>query len=345
MKKKVLVIATSRNTKGGITSVIEAHEAGEQWKRFCCKWIQTHKDGNCFIRIFYFIRAFICFMFYLPFYDIVHIHLSSTTSAIRKTFFFLLSWMLGKKIILHFHAFSLESSIQRMPKLYRFLFLHSDIVLVLSAYWKEVIKENIGRKCNVDILFNSCPTVNRNISRNASVKYILYAGAICARKGYLDLINAFAQIAHRYPDWKLYFAGNGTIDEGIEQVRNQGIESQVIFLGWINGETKETIFRNASIFCLPSYAEGFPMAILDAWAYGLPVITTPVGGIPDIADDGKNMLLFNPGDIDKLVEQLERMIIDKVLRDQISDASNILAKTIFNIDVVNSQLASIYSSL
>ena len=43
---KVLVIATSRKTRGGITSVVKAHETGEQWKKYHCRWIETHRDGN-----------------------------------------------------------------------------------------------------------------------------------------------------------------------------------------------------------------------------------------------------------------------------------------------------------
>lgn len=78
-----------------------------------------------------------------------------------------------------------------------------------------------------------------------------------------------------------------------------------MFLGWVSGEAKDNAFKEAMIFCLPSYAEGFPMSVLDAWSYGLPVITTPVGGIPDVAQDGVNMLLFNPGDIDMLAKQMK----------------------------------------
>lgn len=87
------------------------------------------------------------------------------------------------------------------------------------------------------------------------------------------------------------------------------------------------------------------MAVLDAWAYGLPVITTPVGGIPDIAVDGENMLLFNAGDIDKLAENMQRLIDDNELRNKIIKESVNLANTTFNIDTINNQIGCLYQEL
>lgn len=87
------------------------------------------------------------------------------------------------------------------------------------------------------------------------------------------------------------------------------------------------------------------MAVLDAWAYGLPVITTPVGGIPDIAIDGENMLLFNAGDIDKLAENMQRLIDDNELRNKIIKESVNLANTTFNIDTINNQIGSLYQEM
>ena len=72
-----------------------------------------------------------------------------------------------------------------------------------------------------------------------------------------------------------------------------GVADRVDFLGWVAGANKDRAFRQVSIFCLPSYAEGFPMAVLDAWAYALPVAATPVGGLPDIVSDGEDLMLFN----------------------------------------------------
>ena len=87
------------------------------------------------------------------------------------------------------------------------------------------------------------------------------------------------------------------------------------------------------------------MAVLDAWAYGLPVITTPVGGVPDVAIDGENMLLFNPGDINTLAEKLDFMMSDEALRDKLSAASIKLAAEKFNLSTITEQVEEIYGTL
>lgn len=87
------------------------------------------------------------------------------------------------------------------------------------------------------------------------------------------------------------------------------------------------------------------MGVLDAWAYGLPVITTPVGGIPDIAKDGKNCLLFNPGDTNKLAEQMDKMMSSETLRIDIAKESSELAKGIFSVEEVTGRLENIYKML
>ena len=99
---KVLVVATSRKTRGGITSVVKAHERGEQWNKYHCRWIETHRDGNVVRKLWYMMRALVGYVFLLPFYDIVHIHIATSQSAKRKQFFFYIAKFMGKKIIFHY---------------------------------------------------------------------------------------------------------------------------------------------------------------------------------------------------------------------------------------------------
>lgn len=341
---KVLVIATSRKTRGGITSVVKAHETGEQWKKYHCKWIQTHRDGNPIRKIWYLVTALLKYITLLPFCDIVHIHIATTQSAKRKVLFFYPAKWLGKKTIFHFHPSNEKFLFEPYnQKLYRSLFSKADLILVLSEQWRRWIKEALGLTEHIEVLYNPCPIVNHRTDLHK--KNILFAGTIIPRKGYADLIKGFAPIAPKHPDWKITFAGNGEIERAKEIAKEVHIENQVIFLGWVNGKEKEKAFQEASIYCLASYGEGFPMGVLDAWAYGIPCVVTPVGGLPDIITEGENALTFSPGDTETLAKQLERMITDDSLREKIEKESLNLSQTTFNINTINQQLDKIYSSL
>lgn len=340
--KKVLIIATSRKTRGGITAVIKAHETGEQWKRFHCHWIQTHRDGPVWRKLLYLAIAWVDYVVRIPFYDIIHVHFSLRTTARRKVPFVKLAKLLGKKVIVHLHCGDQIDS--RWNEDYEYLFANADKALFLSECLKTRVEHLSGLNSNYEVCYNPCPVVAQQ-EKVAKQNIILFSGTLNAGKGYQDLIRAFALIANRYPTWKLSLAGNGEIDEGKSLAAELGVSAQVKFLGWVTDDAKERAFREASVFCLPSYAEGFPMAVLDAWAYGLPVVTTPVGGIPDVAHDGDNILLFEPGDIETLSMQLERMITNQELRQHISEASTKFATEQFNINVINKQLSRIYEDL
>lgn len=341
---KTLILATSRNTRGGITSVVKAHEQGAQWKEYNCKWIETHIDTGVLAALWYFFKSYVQFLYYLPTAKIIHFHLSEPGSAIRKLLYFYPAHLLKKKTIIHFHAFSPETTINGSKQwVYRYIFCRADKVVVLSDTWKKVVYEAFNNE-NIEVVYNPCTTI---VSENNYFKQknILYAGAINARKGYADMIRAFAKIAHEYSDWNIVFAGNGEIEEGRALAKELGIVNQCKFLGWLNGEQKDKAFKEATIFCLPSYAEGFPMAVLDAWAYGLPVITTPVGGIPDVAKNDENMLVFNPGDVEILADCMQRLITDEILYDKIQKASIDFAENKFSLKEINTQIGNIYNEL
>ena len=340
---KVLVVASSRKTRGGITTVIKQHEKGEQWKKFHCLWIQTHRDGPSWRKVFYFVTAIIEFTFCLPFYDIVHIHHSLQGSTHRKYLFFKLAKAFHKKTVVHIHCGNQLLEVWNDD--YQNMYTRCDRGIALSNNIKEIIESHIGKNDKISVVFNPCPSIVKPVAEAMRKREILFSGTLYEGKGYRDLIRAFGKIAQNHRDWKIVFAGNGEVHLGAEIAKECGISDQCRFLGWVSGDAKDQAYRSASILCLPSYAEGFPMAVLDAWAYGLPVITTPVGGIPDIAEDGRNMLLFNPGDIDVLAKQLDRMISDSSLRESIAKESVRLANTTFNVEAINRKLGDIYASL
>lgn len=344
--KKVLIIATSRKTRGGITAVINFYKIGEQWHTYHCHWIQTHRDGPNWRKVLYLLCAWCDYLCRLPFCDIVHVHASLRTSVRRKKAFVYLAKVFNKKVIMHLHCGTQINEIWNSD--YDYLFRVADASVFLSENLQQMVESHTGKSHKYRVINNPCPIIKLN-SNIQKTKTVLFSGTLDKDKGYQDLLRAFAMIAEKYPQWKVRFAGNGEINIGIAIAKELGISEKVEFLGWISGDQKDKVFQETLIFCLPSYAEGFPMSILDAWSYGVPVITTPVGGIPDVAVDGENILLFNPGDIDTLSKQLEKMIVsyetNQELYEKIHEASIDFAENRFNVNMINHQIGELYAEV
>ena len=340
---KVLIIATSKYTRGGITAVIKAQQKGEQWNRFHCKWIGYHVDRAGWIKALYYMYAFIRYCLLLPFYQIVHYQFSLQTDAKRSYYFFKIAKLLRKKTIIHLHCGDQLSEI--WSPMYEELFTRCNLALVLSPSIKRKVEEYIGTGHRVEVLYNPCPTISQITPFEKRENEILFAGTLNKNKGYADLITGFSKIAKKHPDWKLVFAGNGEVEHAKALADKLGVDDQCQFLGWVNGEQKDAAFRRASVLCLASYQEGFPMAVLDAWAYGVPVVSTPAGGLIDIIEEEKNGLLFNAGNTDMMADKLDKIISNTEFRSQIAAESKLLARTMFNIDNLNKQLGEIYKML
>ena len=339
---RTLIIATSKYTRGGITAVIKAQQRGEQWEKYHCKWIGYHVDRSNWIKVLYYVFAFARYIVLLPFYQIVHLQFSLPTDAKRAYLFFRVAKLFGKKTIIHLHCG--DQLPQIWNPMYEKLFTGCDLALVLSPSIKRKVEEYIGAGYKVKVLYNPCPTIEETTPFDRREKEILFAGTLNKNKGYADLITGFSKIAKRHPDWKVVFAGNGEVEQAKELADKLGIANQCNFLGWVNGEQKDSAFRRASVLCLASYQEGFPMAVLDAWAYGVPIVSTPAGGLIDIVEEGENGLLFEAGNTDQLSEKLEQIISDAALREHIALESRHMADTTFNMDNLNLKLGEIYKN-
>jgi glycosyltransferase involved in cell wall biosynthesis len=346
MSSKVIVLGPGRKTRGGISTVIKEYEQTDAWEEFNCKWIETYIDKGSFHKIAYFIKGFFSYLRSILFHNIVHMHISWSTTAKRKFAFFLLAKALKKKIILHLHsgAEPVLSAKAQFP--YKYMFKHADVTVFLA----ERIKNELNRHYQVQksiVIYNPClSNKKKSITQFADrKKQIVFAGTITEKKGYIDLIEAFAEIAPKYQEWKLIFAGNGEIENAQRICKRLNIENQVELKGWINRDTLQELLAESSVFCLPSYTEGFPMAVLDAWSQGLPVVATPVGGLADVLIHDKNAMVFNPGDKNHLAVLLDELMADENKRQRISVESVKLSLNAFNIDTIAKQLRELYVTL
>jgi glycosyltransferase involved in cell wall biosynthesis len=149
---------------------------------------------------------------------------------------------------------------------------------------------------------------------------VLYAGRLRTRKAVAVLVEAFAKLLETVPA-RLVVAGDGEHRQALEaRVDDLGIGSSVRFLGAVPRPEMLRWYGTADIFCLPSLYEGFPLAILEAMAAGLPVVSTTVSGIPEAVEHGVTGLLVPPEDAAGLASALERLVEDADLRRTMGEA-------------------------
>jgi len=119
----------------------------------------------------------------------------------------------------------------------------------------------------------------------------------------------------------------------------------VSVLGWVSGDDKKKLLETGDIYALPSYNEGLPVSILEAMSWEIAVISTRVGGIPELVRDGTDGILINPGDVTALSQALMRLGKDKEFRQQLGRAARSQVETSYSRENVMPQLEAIYQSL
>ena len=120
-----------------------------------------------------------------------------------------------------------------------------------------------------------------------------------------------------------------------------GSDGEIEILGWVDRRTVRKKLQAADALVLPSYSEGLPMSLLEAMGSGLAVLTTPVGGIPEIVKNNENGLLVEPGNVPELQHALERLT-DKALRRSLGDAAA-ASVTDLSVEEFGTRLLRIYS--
>lgn len=339
----VLMLATSHRTRGGVTAVLDRYRQCPFWSAYRVDWLETHIDKGKGLKLWYAARAFSRYLWIVNRYDIIHVHTSELPSVKRKLPFIWLAKWLGKKVVVHLHIGN-QLAACKENHYYKTLFRKADAVVVLSQSIRRMVVDWFEPGGEVWVIYNPCLPIVPAVYEE-SRRTILFAGTLNANKDYATVIRAFARVAGRYPAWRLILAGNGEVERARALARELGVEPRVLFPGWVRGEEKDALFRNAGLFCLASHAEGFPMAVLDAWAYGLPVVTTPVGGLPDVLRADENALIFEPGDVAGLAERFERALSDGSLRSRLAAESLKLAGGPFSLATANREIEELYQSL
>jgi L-malate glycosyltransferase len=226
------------------------------------------------------------------------------------------------------------------------LFLPEHLIANSESANKRIIAKGIPQE-KLDFVRNIVPA--KNGSRGLEIKNginILFAGRLCEQKRPEAFIRLAFRMSWDLADLPLYFqiAGDGPLRSELEQLARSMTppRKNIRFLG--EQEDMSQLYQEADILVLTSAYEGTPNVILEAMAYGIPVVSTKVGGIPEILDDTRGFLV-EPEDNEGLIKATSKLILNKDLRDKLGTAGREYVLKNHSFDYLKDKLISIYRRL
>lgn len=257
--------------------------------------------------------------------DLVHINLASRGSTYRKLVISAFARLMGLPYVLHLHGAEYRSFWSArdtvMNRAIRTMFARAAGIIVLGSPWKAfVASRDPEAEARIVVVANAVePPRLPHVGGGGNV-HILFLGRIEDRKGVPQLLKALSSMADR-PGWRATIAGDGAVDELRSDLQRLGLSGRVDVPGWQGPDDVAKLLSTSDVLTLPSLAENLPMSVIEAMAYGLGVVVTPVGAVEDIVSHEETGLLVPVGDDQALAAALLRMVDDADLRRRLGTAA------------------------
>lgn len=271
-------------------------------------------NGNGLFWLPYDVIAFILkLIFFTP--DIVLLNPSMARRAIKRDFIFLrIARMFGVKVAVMFHGFHTDN-VKGMEQYITKTLNKASCILILADSFREILRqwgvtvpiELVTTKVDDKLLEHY-----KQEDRKHSISNVLYLARTTKEKGIFIFVETCLLLHKWYPNLMFTVVGDGA---DLEKAKNMArpLGDSIRFTGGLSGDKLVNEFVNADLYLFTSYHEGMPTSVLEAMAFGLPVITRPVGGLVDFftSEMGAMVDSFNPADFAKVigeyVEQPDRI--------------------------------------
>lgn len=341
---KVCMIVPNADVKGGIATVVNGYRSYTFGTDYQISYVESYCNGGKFRKLFKAICGYMEFFKVLctnkP--DLVHVHSSFGPSFWRKLPFIYLADLCKIPIINHIHGAEFElfytNASDKKKRTIKKVYEKCKLLIALSEEWKERLALIVPEE-RIVVIENYC-IIPELAGRKK--KQILFLGEIGERKGCFDIPSIYAEILKREKTTPLLLGGDGEIEKVKHLLEENGVKGGVSFLGWVKGEEKDRLLKESSIFLFPSYNEGMPVALLEAMAYGLAIVTTNVGGIPQLIDHGMNGYICEPGDIQDMAEKVSELLQDDKKRAEFGSAARDKAVSHYSLEIHLQKLCDLY---
>lgn len=232
----------------------------------------------------------------------------------------------GINFVVFFHGWDLDFEKKvsnQYLKFFKNSYANAETIFVLSAAFGNTLKE-WGYSGNIVVettTIDARLVNNFDIEQKYPVAYpldkikILFLSRLLDEKGIYETIDAFKSLKLKFPILELIIAGDGEVFEKVVAYA-KNIED-VQMTGHVSGDEKARLFSSCQLYCLPSYSEGLPTTVLEAMAFGLPIVTTPVGGLVDFFKEGKMGFFAKPKNSADLSAKLSQLVSDPKLCEKI----------------------------
>jgi len=286
--------------------------------------------------------------------SVVHINVSEGGSFWRKAAVQLLADRFSCPTLVHLHGANFVEHFNKGPlsrALSRWLFRRCGLAVVLSESWRDFLVQAVGTDPEkVRVLHNAVPDVGADLpARKApppdAILSLLVLANLSERKGIGTLLDACRLLKQRGIRFRVTIGGGGDVEGYRRRAAELGVAGECDFLGWVSREQAHAFIRSHDMLLLPSTHEGLPMVILESLSARLPVVTTPVGSIPEVLTDGETARIVPVADPESLAQAVTGLAADPVSYERLSEQGRRLFVEKFGIKAYGTTLQGFYAEL
>lgn len=311
------------------------------------------KSYNLFWSICLTIFDYIHFVCLLAFnkYNLVHVNPSlGKTSILRDSVFVWIAKLFGKKVFVHWHGWNPDNEhLFNSYKVFlnKTMFKADHIKFLASNFQKQFQQAGYKNISSLGNTFIDDKLLNHALQKNkkSGTFNILFLSTISKNKGIYEALETYQILKDKYPYICLTIAGTG---KELDAVRNlvqdkniQGVE----FKGFVSGLEKSQTYINADIYFFPSYYEGMPTSVIEAMGFGVPIVCSSVGALPDFFIDGEMGFISEQKSANEYSKSIEKLIEDKALSTKIGLFNSTFSQKYFLASKTVAKIDKIYSDL